>query len=161
MKRTAAVIYIVIFILLAFLSYRQSLHWKDSYSLWSYTVPLQPDSPVARNNLGVYYKDHGQPQLAKQEYELAITYDNSFVPALWNLGMMYLNQGDYEKAFPLLKRMSEIKAPEQYMACRAVGALYLKFYNNPALAKKYFEMSYRLNPNQPDVRTLKMLIEGL
>jgi hypothetical protein len=161
MKRTAAVIYIVIFILLAFLSYRQSLHWKDSYSLWSYTVPLQPDSPVARNNLGVYYKDHGQPQLAKQEYELAITYDNSFVPALWNLGMMYLNQGDYEKAFPLLKRMSEIKAPEQYMACRAVGALYLKFYNNPALAKEYFEMSYRLNPHQPDVDTLKMIIEGL
>ncbi len=161
MKRTAAVIYAAIFILLAFLSYRQSLHWKDSYSLWSYTVPLQPDSPVARNNLGVYYKDHGQPQLAKQEYKLALIYNNSFIPALWNLGMMYLNQGEYEKAFPLLKRMSEIKAPEQYLACRAVGALYLKFYNNPVLAKKYFEMSYRLNPNQPDVQTLKMIIEGL
>ncbi len=161
MKHTAAVIYTVIFILLAFLSYRQSLHWKDSYSLWSYTVPLQPDSPVARNNLGVYYKDHGQPQLAKQEYKLALIYNNSFIPALWNLGMMYLNQGEYEKAFPLLKRMSEIKAPEQYLACRAVGALYLKFYNNPVLAKKYFEMSYRLNPNQPDVQTLKMIIEGL
>jgi tetratricopeptide (TPR) repeat protein len=161
MKRITAVIYASIFILLAFLSYRQSLHWKDSYSLWSYTVALQPQSPVARNNLGAYYDAHDQPEPAKKEYELALKYDNSFVPALWNLGSKYLRHGDYEKAFPLIKRMSEIKAPEQYIACRALGALYLKFYNDPVLAKKYFEMSYRLNPNQPDVETLKMIIEGL
>ncbi len=161
MKRTTAVIYASIFILLAFLSYRQSLHWKNSYSLWSYTVKLQPYSSVARNNLGAYYNAHGQPEVAKREFELALKYDNSFVPVLWNLGMVYLRQGDYEKAFPLLKRMSEIKAPEQFMACRAVGAIYLKFYNNPVLAKKYFEMSYRLNPHQPDADTLKMIIEGL
>ena len=160
-KRFSVVMYASIFILLALLSYRQSLHWENSFSLWSYTIPLQPQSPVARNNLGVYYKDHGQLQLAGQEYEKALQYDKDFVPALWNLGMMYFNFGNYGKAFPLLKRMSEIKAPEQYMACRAVGALYLKVYNNPALAKKYFEMSYRLNPHQPDVKTLKMLIDTL
>ncbi len=161
MKRVSAVLYAAIFILLALVSYRQSLYWENSYSLWTYTIPLQPQSPVARNNLGVYYKDHGQLQLAGQEYEKALHYDKDFVPALWNLGMMYVNDGNYDKAFPLLKRMSEIKAPEQYMACRAVGALYLKVYDNPARAKKYFEMSYRLNPHQPDVKTLKMLIEGL
>ena len=161
MKCTASFIYAAIFILFAFLSYRQSLHWKNSYSLWSYTVTLQPYSPVARNNLGAYYDAHDQPKLAQDEYELALKYDNSFVPALWNLGSKYLRHGDYEKAFKLIKRMAEIKAPEQYIACRALGALYLKFYNNPVLAKKYFEMSYRLNPNQPDVETLKMIIERL
>ncbi|MCL4469509.1 MAG: hypothetical protein M1591_11340 [Deltaproteobacteria bacterium] len=161
MKRVSAVLYAAIFILLALVSYRQSLYWENSYSLWTYTIPLQPQSPVARNNLGVYYKDHGQLQLAGQEYEKALHYDKDFVPALWNLGMMYVNDGNYDKAFPLLKRMSEIKAPEQYMACRAVGALYLKVYDNPARAKKYFEMSYRLNPHQPDVKTLKMLIDTL
>ncbi len=160
-KRAAAIIYASIFILFAFLSYRQSLHWKDSYSLWSYTVKLQPCSPVARNNLGAYYNEHGKTGMAKREFELAFKYDNSFVPVLWNLGIMYLRQGDYEKAFPLLKRMSEIKAPEQFMACRAVGAIYLKFYNDPVLAKKYFVMSYRLNPHQPDADTLKMIIQGL
>ena len=161
MKRFSAVMYASIFILLALVSYRQSLYWENSFSLWSYTIPLQPQSPVARNNLGVYYKDHGQLQLAEQEYEKALNYDRYFVPALWNLGMMYVNDGNYGKAFPLLKRMSEIKAPEQYMACRAVGALYLKFYNDPVLAKRYFELSYRLNPHQPDVKTLKMLIDTL
>ena len=160
-KRSAAVVYTAIFILLAFLSYRQSLHWKDSYSLWSYTLSLQPRSPVARNNLGVYYKDHGELQLAEQEYKKALHDDKDFVPALWNLGMMYVNDGNYDRAFALLRRMAEIKAPEQYMACRAVGALYLKFYNDPVLAKRYFEMSYHLNPHQPDVKTLKMLIDTL
>ena len=160
-KRTTALVYASVFLLLAFLSYRQSLRWENSYSLWSYTADLQPQSAVARNNLGVYYDAHDQPELAKQAYELALKYDNSLVPALWNLGGKYLKQGNYEKAFPLIKRMSEIKAPEQYIACRALGAIYLKFYNKPVLAKKYFKLSYRLNPNQPDVKTLKMIIEGL
>lgn len=160
-KRTVLALYAIVFALLAFLSFRQSLRWKNSYSLWSYTVELQPYSAVARNNIGVYYKDHGQPQLAEQEYKLALRYDHFFVPSLWNLGIMYLDKNEYKKAFPLFLRMSEIKAPERYMACRAVGALYLKFYNDPAAAKKYFEMSYRLNPHQPDVKTLKAIIQGL
>ncbi len=160
-KHFARALYLSVAILLAFLSYRQSLHWADTYSLWSYTLKLQPHSAVARNNIGVYYKNHGQPQTAEQDYRLALKYDDAFVPALWNLGMMYVDQGRYQEAFPLLKRMAGIKAPEQYMACRAVGALYLKIYNNPAAAKRYFELSYRLNPHQPDVKTLKMLINTL
>ena len=160
-KQAAGVLFIAIAVMLAFLSYRQSLHWAKSSALWSYTLTLQPHSPVALNNIGVYYKNHGQPKTAEQEYKLALEYDDDFVPALWNLGMMYVDSGRYEEAFPLLKRMAGIKAPEQYMACRAVGALYLKFYNDPATAKKYFELSYRLNPHQPDVKTLKMLIDTL
>ncbi len=160
-KQAAGVLFIAIAVMLAFLSYRQSLHWAKSSALWSYTLTLQPHSPVALNNIGVYYKNHGQPKTAEQEYKLALEYDDDFVPALWNLGMMYVDSGRYEEAFPLLKRMAGIKAPEQYMACRAVGALYLKFYNAPATAKKYFELSYRLNPHQPDVKTLKMLIDTL
>lgn len=160
-KKAAGVLFITIAVILAFLSYQQSLHWAKSSALWSYTLKLQPHSPVALNNIGVYYKDHGQAQAAEQEYKLALAYDNAFVPALWNLGMMYVDNGRYEEAFPLLKRMAGIKAPEQYMACRAVGALYLKVYNDPSAAKKYFELSYRLNPHQPDVKTLKMLIDTL
>ncbi len=160
-KRELAVVYASLFIVLAFLSYRQSLHWKNSFALWNYTIQLQPRSAVARNNLGVYYKDHSDIKRATHEFERALSADKKFVPALWNLGIIYLNKGNYDGALSLFMRMSEVKAPEQYMAFRALGALYLVFYNNPAQAKKYFEQSYLLNPHQADADTLKTIIGNL
>lgn len=160
-KRQIAVVYASLFIVLAFLSYRQSLHWKNSYALWNYTIQLQPRSAVARNNLGVYYKDHSDIERATHEFELALSADKKFVPALWNLGIIYLNKGDYDGALSLFMRMSEVKVPEQYLAFRALGALYLVLYNNPALAKKYFEQSYLLNPHQADADTVRTIISNL
>ncbi len=160
-KRNIIGVYAVIFISLAFLSYRQSLHWQNSYKLWNYTISLQPKSAIARNNLGTYYKSHSRPNKAEHEFELALKYNENFVPAMWNLGNIYLDKADYKKALSLFNRMSLIRTHAQYMAFRALGALYLAVYNKPALAKKYFELSYKLKPDQPDAKTLRIIIKQL
>ncbi|MGB9736083.1 MAG: tetratricopeptide repeat protein [bacterium] len=160
-KKLFTGVVVLIFCVSAFLSYKQTLHWQNNITLWSHTLKYQPDSYIAWNNIGTEYEKQGHEEKAIYAFEQSLKYNPDFVPALWNMGKYYLQNNDYIRALPLFSRMCEIHSKEQYLGCRAAGAIYLKYYNQPLIAKRYFEQSYMLNPQQPDAQGLKYIIDTI
>ena len=160
-KNTALIVSAIILTTLMYLSYKQTLYWKDNITIWTHTLDYQPDSYTAWNNIGTEYKSRGDTHRAVYSFGQALKYNPDFVPALWNLGSYYLLNGEYDKALPLFMRMCKIASRQQYLGCRAAGAIYLKYYNQPSTAKILFEQSYKLAPDQPGVEELKNLIHIL
>ncbi len=62
----------LLWIILAFFAYRQSLTWKNSEALFTHTLALSPDSHVALNNLGNVYRNRGENARAIASYEKAV-----------------------------------------------------------------------------------------
>lgn len=160
-KKIFGGVVIVILCVLSFSSYKQTLHWQSNIALWSHTLKYQPNSYTAWNNIGTEYEKQGQVEKAIYAFEQSLKYNPYFVPALWNMGKYYLQNQQYAQALPLLNRMCEIPSKEQYLGCRAVGAIYLKYYEKPLVAKRYFERSFKLNPQQPDAQGLNNIIHAI
>lgn len=59
---------------------------------------FKPDQTDALNFLGTIYEEMGLPTKAEKKYLTAISIDKKFLPAYFNLGMLYWNQGDLPKA---------------------------------------------------------------
>ena len=63
---------------LAYLSAQQVQVWKDTETLWRYSLESDPSCSICHGNLGAYLSNHGQLGLAKTEFEhaLALRPDN-------------------------------------------------------------------------------------
>jgi tetratricopeptide (TPR) repeat protein len=59
-------------IALAVLGWRQTLVWRDSVSLWTHALAVDPDIVMAHNNLGVELANHGRPDEALTHFEAAL-----------------------------------------------------------------------------------------
>ena len=59
---------------------------------------LKPDHTDALNALGVLYEEVGLPKNAEEKYLTVISIDRKYLPAYFNLGILYWNQGNMKKA---------------------------------------------------------------
>ena len=88
----------VCFITYAILTVFQIQVWRDSRSLWQYTLTVDPDHYVARNNMGNILMNDGRTDDAMAYFKKALQLN----PDLWlahiNLGTAYTRLGQVEKA---------------------------------------------------------------
>ena len=88
-------------LLTALLSYATVVQiniWRDSITLWTRGVALNPDSKVALTNLGLAYNTRGKPEKAVEFFKRAIVLWPQLAGPRVNLGIAYFNLGDFEKA---------------------------------------------------------------
>ena len=125
---------------------RRNRDWQSDYTIWAVTAIQQPDSPLARVNLGALLQADGKYPAAVKEYEKAIEifegYNLSFsgsadegrrpsrmtrglyASAFSNLGGAYMKLRRYEDAVPKLKTALTIDS-SLYGALCNLGTAYI------------------------------------
>jgi tetratricopeptide (TPR) repeat protein len=83
---------------LAILSWKQGLIYRDLETLWQDTINKNPASSLAHNNLGTVYDKEGRAEQAVQEYLTVLRLQPDHVDAHYNLGAAYGKEGRLNEA---------------------------------------------------------------
>jgi tetratricopeptide (TPR) repeat protein len=83
---------------LCMLSHAQSRTYADEPTLYQATLESNPGSWMAHNNLGLWYKNHGEPEKALAHYREALRLRQDYPQAHNNLGVLYEDRGDLDDA---------------------------------------------------------------
>jgi protein O-mannosyl-transferase len=83
---------------LAVLSNLQSRTYADEPTLYRATLERNPGCWMAHNNLGLWYRNHGEPGKALEHYKEALRLRKDYPQAHNNLGILYEDQGNLEGA---------------------------------------------------------------
>ena len=86
-------------------------------------LALKPRNIEALNLLGVIYEEVGEVKKAEEKYLTALKLNRDFLPVYLNLGLLYWNQGDLEKAIYYLQKRVERGNPKDLWTLKARKAL--------------------------------------
>ncbi|MEI6060254.1 MAG: tetratricopeptide repeat protein [Bacteroidota bacterium] len=113
---------VLVTVILTALSYRQSVTWKKSASLWDHAISVSPSSR-AYTNRGLIYKLENQNDKAIELYSKAIGMNKAEKDALVNRGNIYFNEHKYDLAIADYNKCLAIDAKE-HLAIENRGAAY-------------------------------------
>lgn len=141
---------LVILAALALLSLQQTAHWRDTTTLFSYTLGVDPDNMIALSQLGVQARERGN---YREAYELlrkaVVQYPNNF-EAQGNIAKLLWLMGRTEEA---LQHYSEAlrlgpKNPSPYVDIGIIKAEQGDFTG----ARDYLEKARALRPDDMEIR---------
>jgi Flp pilus assembly protein TadD len=76
----------------------QAGNLSEALIFYNSALKIQPKNPDVLNTIGVLYEEFGLSDQAEEKYLAAITLNRKHLPAYSNLGYLYWNRGDLEKA---------------------------------------------------------------
>ena len=95
----------------SWIKFRRPLGFEIA-NLWRVETRIDPrhrEDPALRNRFGTMLMRSGQEERAREEYETAVAYDSCFVPALFNLAVIYSDRGNTERALILARRAGRLR----------------------------------------------------
>ena len=96
--------------LLVILSNAQSQTYEDARALYTATLEGNPQCWMAHNNLGTWYKDHGDSPRAVAHYQEALRLRKDYAQAHNNLGIWSEESGDAEGAITHFREAIRLKS---------------------------------------------------
>lgn len=121
--------------------------WRDSQTLFTHTIAVTGENPVAHFNLGAAYEELGQLDTAADEYRRTLQFAPSYAAAHHNLGNVRLAQNRYGEAIDHYRAAIEID-PEFSDAHNNLGnALRESGRREEAMAE--FRTAVEIDPNHP------------
>jgi tetratricopeptide (TPR) repeat protein len=106
---------------LSFLSYRQATHWRDTESLWSYTLNRSPENDVALTGLAMIEVVRGQTDNAITHFRHALALRDGNAAAHYGLGLALSQQRKTDEAIGHWQRSLELQ-PDNINARNYLGA---------------------------------------
>jgi protein O-mannosyl-transferase len=97
--------------------------WKNDFTLYTKTLAAAPDSAIIRNNLGIYYADHGDWKAAGNQWNAALKFAPSATFVLNNLGLLNKTFKRYREALVFYER-SALVSPHDAEAHAGLGEVY-------------------------------------
>ncbi len=88
--------------------YLQTSVWRDSETLWRYTLSVTRDNAYAHANLGSVLMTKGEPVEAAEQARKALAIESHNIIALANLGTLLLDRGRHAEAIELYERTIEV-----------------------------------------------------
>jgi hypothetical protein len=125
---------------------RQIAVWKDSETLWSHVLTIDPDNPIAYNNLGTAFYERGLVRESVPFFERSLAIRDTERAHTW-LGLALADQGRLEEAIGHY-RASLALDPQSVEAHTNLGAA-LAQLGRIDEALPHFEAAYRLDPDDP------------
>ncbi|MEK7563468.1 MAG: tetratricopeptide repeat protein [Patescibacteria group bacterium] len=119
-KAVSSVVLLVLFVF-SVLSYRQSLTWKNTLTLFTHVSAVQPNSYVAWNNIGTEYVHQGRLNDGLQAYGKALAIRND-ATTWFNVGQILRAQGKIDLAIRAYEKAVE-SSPLEEDAKRALEEL--------------------------------------
>ena len=113
-------------------------------------IAINPDLTDVYNNMGMVYAESGQRDKAFEAFGRAVKNPNYLTPekALYNIGNLYLEDGNFELAIMHFKRSVE-KKPEFSLGHRGLGKAYLMM-NDADLAIREFEKAIAITEDDTE-----------
>jgi len=131
--------------------------WQQAEDLYKKALAIQPDYPVAANNLSYLMLEHGG------DVSVALTLAQTARKGLPDLpstadtlGWAYYNQGAYTSAIDTLKEAVK-QTPDSATFHYHLGMAYEKA-NNHALAKKELEQALQISPNYSEADKIRKIL---
>jgi len=133
--------------LLGVLSFRQSLHWQDTESLFRHALAVNPRSWVAHRGLGDELAERGFARQAYSHYIQALRVKPDDPSARDSLGNWYLHAGRPEQAIEQYRHSLRIDSGRAMTHFRLGTALKAAGRLDEAIDE--YRQSLRLNPEAP------------
>ena len=93
-----------ILVALGALTWNQATVWENSRTLWTHVLQVEPDSPIARNNMGNVWFQQGRFDDAIEQYQRSITLKPNYPEAHNNLGVALSRRGKFDDAIAEYQR---------------------------------------------------------
>jgi Flp pilus assembly protein TadD len=155
---------------LGVLTWQQTWIWRDSETLWTHAVSGDPESPLARGNLGFVYLNQGRLSEAEREIRVALQLAPEWETAQQNLGVvlarqqrfaeagearaqlgyLLLKHGRYDAAVALFQKEVGVRPGDAAARNNLGAALLLRGDVEPAIEQ--FEQALRLDPAHEKAR---------
>ncbi len=135
--------------MLLFLSYNRVGIWKNDLTLWSETIKSSP-SPVAYNNLAVYWGREGGFNRSQEFFEKALKIAPDNYQANKNLGSLSMLKKDFYNAEIYYKKALSLK-PYMEPLKLEMGSMYIE-KKNLTKAREILEEIPAASPNYPEAR---------
>jgi Flp pilus assembly protein TadD len=107
--RTAIGVGAMVVATLSIVTVRQSRVWRDSESLWTRVLAIEPDSPFGHNNLGNIRLRQGRVDEALQHYSTAVRFRPNYAEAHTNLGVALATTGRLNDAIAEYRKALELR----------------------------------------------------
>ncbi len=152
------------FYLLAGMMYESQGNIDQAKSMYQQALNIQPDNPVASNNLAyVMLQQGGNVDVALAMAQTARRGAPELPQAADTLGWAYFQKGVYQSAIDMFQeslRLNEKRgAPDDPTVHYHLGLAYQKA-NQPALARQQLERSLKINPNNAEARKALSELRG-
>ncbi len=95
-------------IIMSLITWFQVKVWKDSETLFTNVIDRYPNSLIAHNNLGIFFREQGQIEKAVAAYTRAIAVSPGGYLAYSNRGEVYFETGEWDKALVDINRALEL-----------------------------------------------------
>src|SRR5207244_1219527 len=93
---------------LGVLTWNQAQVWRDSATLWTHALAINPNSAFARNNLGLVLALQGKPAEAIEHFRQALRIKPDLAEAHYNWGNALAQQGGLSEAIEHYQRALQI-----------------------------------------------------
>jgi tetratricopeptide (TPR) repeat protein len=144
LARALAGLGVVWFCSLSYLSAQQVQIWRDTETLWRYSLESDPNCSICHGNLGVYLSNNGQLGLAKTEFEraLELRLDNKKVHQ--HLGYTLAMLEDFPRAFEHFQ-LFFARYPNDVQGLNNYGAALLNA-RRPGEALEHLQRAVKIKP---------------
>jgi len=122
----------------------QLRYWQNTESLFRHTLAVTRNNYVACNNLGFYFAQRGELELAKKYYRSAIEIAPGFPGARNNLGAALVQQQKYEDAIAVFESALSLNPRSAEIESNLGAALYCLEKTDAAIS--HLREAIRLNP---------------
>ncbi len=148
MKYNRLILMIIITgILLALIKTSYQLrYWKNTLSLFNYTLRLSPDNYVAHATIGAVFLSSGELDRAEFHLRRAVSLNQEEPSYLNNYGYLLLRKGNPGMAIYYLSRARE-KMPQSPVILKNLGLAHLE-NGNPEKAIKIFNRALSIAPDK-------------
>ncbi|HEV2046666.1 MAG TPA: tetratricopeptide repeat protein [Chthoniobacterales bacterium] len=135
-------------LVLAWCAWVQTSYWKNSELLWSHTLAVTRNNPVAHNNLGKALDRNGRLSEAIFHYRKAVELWPGYADGQYSLGMALFREGEIDEAIASLQKTLFIRPDNAHAHARLGDALLRKQRSGDAVA--HYEKSLKIAPRSPE-----------
>ncbi|MGA7220652.1 MAG: tetratricopeptide repeat protein [Candidatus Sulfotelmatobacter sp.] len=152
------------FYLLAGMLYESQSNWGQAKAMYQQALSLQPDNPLASNNLAyVMLQQGGNVDVALSMAQTARRGMPESPDAADTLGWAYFQKGVYRSAIDMFQESLRLNAKrgaaDDPMVHYHLALAYQKA-NQPVLARQQLERVLKINPNNSDARKTLSELRG-
>lgn len=139
--------------ILSALSIVQTLVWRDSVTLFTHSVAINPRSAGSHNNLGRALGERGNLDGAARHFEAALTIQSGTPAAHRNLAFVQFRRGNLDAAIDQLKQAIQLMEQnrENVASDRADLVRWLAMRDRWPEVVEELERAHQQNPTHPDI----------
>jgi len=129
-------------------TYLQAGHWEDRVTLFSHTLMVTENNPMAHNNLAIAMMEQGKANLALHHFSEIFKITPKDPDNLYNLGKAFQNAGEFDKAVYYYEVALDVR-PENEKVHNNLGNLYF-FTRDFEKACFHYSEALGIRPNFSD-----------